>query len=99
MPLIRDDVIQAYRLILGRVPESEAAITGHLRDHPDLDALRRAFLGSEELHQQLARPAEGAAEPARLPLDAPPLPASIGMGTTPSMIPRYPRATSAAGKA
>jgi SAM-dependent methyltransferase len=43
----RGDVEAAYRLILGRRPESEDAIRLH-QAHPDLESLRRAFLGSEE---------------------------------------------------
>ncbi|MCA3417034.1 MAG: class I SAM-dependent methyltransferase [Roseomonas sp.] len=43
----RGDVEAAYRLILGRQPESEDAIRLH-EAHPDLESLRRAFLGSEE---------------------------------------------------
>ena len=86
MPVTRDDVVQAYRLILGRAPESEAVVQGHVRDHADLDALRRVFLGSDELQEQLARPAEGSAEPPRLPLDAPPL--QVETATDPATLAR-----------
>lgn len=41
------DVHYAYRLILGREPESEAAIKGHL-DAPTLSALRRRFMDAAE---------------------------------------------------
>lgn len=43
----REEVVWAYRFILGREPESEAAIEWHL-DLPDLATLRRAFLQSQE---------------------------------------------------
>jgi hypothetical protein len=45
----RDDVIWAYRLILGRDPESQSAINGHLC-HETIAALRRTILNSEEFH-------------------------------------------------
>jgi hypothetical protein len=43
----REDIEAAYRLILGRAPESEDAIRAH-ESCPDLDSLRRTFLASEE---------------------------------------------------
>jgi hypothetical protein len=43
----REEIEAAYRLILGRAPESDDAIRIH-ESHPDLDSLRRAFLASEE---------------------------------------------------
>jgi SAM-dependent methyltransferase len=42
-----EDVLYAYRLILGREPESEAAVKGHL-DAPTLSALRRRFMEAAE---------------------------------------------------
>lgn len=80
MPLTRDDVIHAYRFILGREPESEAVIAEKLRDHPTLDDLRTAFLRSDEMRLQLgigaAPPPPAPAGPRigeTLPLEAPPL--------------------------
>src|ERR1051325_2133590 len=43
----REEVVWAYRMLLGREPEDEAAIEAHCH-HPDIDSLRRTFLGSEE---------------------------------------------------
>ncbi len=43
----REAVIWGYRLILGREPESEAAIEAHCQ-LPDITTLRRGLLGSEE---------------------------------------------------
>jgi SAM-dependent methyltransferase len=43
----RQDVIDAYRFILGRAPESEAAVHAHLRAS-SIAELRRTFLGSAE---------------------------------------------------
>jgi hypothetical protein len=45
--LSRDDVINAYRFILGRAPESEQVIEGHRR-HRTFDELRLVFLMSGE---------------------------------------------------
>jgi SAM-dependent methyltransferase len=50
--LRRADVVLAYRWILGREPESEAAIEAHL-GMPDVAALRARFLGSAEFRAQL----------------------------------------------
>ncbi len=47
----RDDVIAAYRWLLGREPETEAAITGHLRC-PDAAELRREFLRANEFREK-----------------------------------------------
>ena len=45
--LSREDVVAAYRLILGREPESDAVIEHH-RERPDLANLRAAMIGSDE---------------------------------------------------
>lgn len=47
MPVTREDAIYAYRLILGREPESEAVIE-HAMAAGDLASLRAVFLGSRE---------------------------------------------------
>jgi hypothetical protein len=44
----RDEVIWAYRLILGREPESEAMIEAQRQYNPDLATLRRGLLQSQE---------------------------------------------------
>jgi SAM-dependent methyltransferase len=46
-PVTREEVVWGYRLILGREPESEAAIEAHLRI-VGVEALRRSLLGSTE---------------------------------------------------
>ena len=43
--LSREDVINAYKFILGRAPESEQVIEGHRR-YGSVDELRLAFLTS-----------------------------------------------------
>lgn len=47
-PLDRSDVIAAYRLLLGREPESEAVIEAQLARHDSLEALRATLLASAE---------------------------------------------------
>ncbi len=53
--LTRDLVIAAYRLILGREPESEEAILGHLRTSSNPKQLRDVFFQSEEFAPTLER--------------------------------------------
>ena len=55
MAVTRSQVIEAFRWILGREPESEDAIAWHLR-HADIHALRVSLLNSHEFreaHQRL----------------------------------------------
>lgn len=62
----RSDAIDAYRILLGRLPESEAVIQ-YAMHYSDLSALRRAIVASPEYRHQ---------NPERLnnvPLDAPPM--------------------------
>lgn len=62
-----EEVIWCYRTILGREPESQQAVRGHLKQ-PDFAALRKAFLQSPEF----ARKQGGAAKQrAFYPLDHP----------------------------
>jgi len=44
----RQDVEMAYRLILGREPDSEESLRGHMANHESVDQLRHTFFGSEE---------------------------------------------------
>lgn len=78
----RAQVILAYRMLLGREPESETAVRAALDAHPDLAALGRSFVGSPEFRMRhgwspeppepLAPiPAPGTSPAA--PMDAPPL--------------------------
>jgi len=46
------DVINAYRLILGREPESDELINRYASEIPDFKALRDLFLGSSEFRHQ-----------------------------------------------
>jgi len=74
MPVSLEDVRGAYRFILGREPESDAVVAHHQLSFDSLEALRFAFLSSDELHNQtrhvslLAPPQaiETAADPATL---------------------------------
>ena len=43
----------AYRLIMGREPESEASVMGHVQGHASVEELRRTFFGSEEFRTQV----------------------------------------------
>ncbi len=47
----REQVVQAYRLILGREPENEEVIEHHIGTHEDVDSLRMAMLQSAEFRQ------------------------------------------------
>lgn len=76
--LTREQVILAYRMLLGREPESETVIQAAMGAHPDLPSLGHSFVGSAEFrirHDWRPEPPEPAAaaptpEP---PMDAPPL--------------------------
>lgn len=45
----QNDVLNAYRFILGREPEGPEAIAPHLK-HPTIKALRENFIASDEFH-------------------------------------------------
>jgi SAM-dependent methyltransferase len=53
--LTRGQVRMAYRLILGRHPESEEVVDDHLDRYPNLMALRTAFLRSDEFSRSVRR--------------------------------------------
>jgi len=77
MPVTRDEVIWAYRLFLGRYPESESAIQLHTQCE-DIDALRKNIMLSSEFSNILS-----SAEKSTFPL--PPLDvAKIEVDTTAS---------------
>ncbi|HEX5123993.1 MAG TPA: class I SAM-dependent methyltransferase [Rhodanobacteraceae bacterium] len=46
--LTEEDVRYAYRMILGREPESDAVVREQMESHPSFAALREAFIGSNE---------------------------------------------------
>jgi SAM-dependent methyltransferase len=50
--LTPEDVSDAYRSILGREPESDAAIRHHLARHTNVQSLRQALLSSKEYHSR-----------------------------------------------
>jgi len=49
--ITREDVVAAYRWILGRDPESEQTIRNHMAAHEDLAAMRTAILNSPEFRR------------------------------------------------
>jgi SAM-dependent methyltransferase len=55
MPVTPEEVRAAYRLILGREPESEAVVAAHAAGARDLAALRATFVASPEFVQVNAR--------------------------------------------
>lgn len=92
--LTRNEVVLAYRLLLGREPESEAVVESHLGRHDDLGSLRRDFVASPEFRGQFT-PAAAAVAPlaATLPLGAPPLHVETDAG--PEALARLLRAVAA----
>lgn len=53
--LTRDEVILAYRLLLGREPESERVIQEKIANAPDLPTLRRTFIESAEFRYEVSQ--------------------------------------------
>jgi glycosyltransferase involved in cell wall biosynthesis len=53
VPLRRDDVVSAYRLLMGRDPESEAVVDAHLAGHPHCVSFLHALLECAEYSQRL----------------------------------------------
>lgn len=47
-PVTRDDVVSAYRLILGREPEDESVVRSATQCYKNIEQLRQGFLHSEE---------------------------------------------------
>jgi SAM-dependent methyltransferase len=76
--LTREHVSLAYRMLLGREPESETVISAAMDAHPDLASLGRSFVGSPEFRLRHGwspePPEQTVATPSpELPMDAPPL--------------------------
>ncbi len=46
-----EDVVAAYRLLLGRVPESEEVVAGHIAAAPQIGALRDRIMASAEFQR------------------------------------------------
>ncbi len=70
MPVTRDEVVWAYRMFLGRDPESEEAILHHTK-HRDRLTLRNLFTGSPEFQAFTRQSGIELASPSSLPLDIP----------------------------
>jgi len=52
--ITRQDVVSAYRLLLGREPENEEVVQSARLGYQNLEALRRAFFGSREFADGIA---------------------------------------------
>ena len=52
----RDEVAWAYRKLLGREPESESVVIGHMKRHKSLPAMIEFFLESPEFKRRRAAP-------------------------------------------
>ena len=73
MPVSSEEVIWAYRYVLGREPESSAAIDCHL-GAADYHALREAMMNSAEFHSnQMMLNEDHLTMSATVPFDAPAL--------------------------
>ena len=71
----RDEIISAYRLILGREPENAEVVARYATEFDNLEDLRRLFFNSAEFRaqwQRLALP-----RPAKPPLSGPPMQVEI----------------------
>lgn len=78
--LTPETVRLAYRLILGREPESEEVVAGSL-GYGTLARLRAAFFASDEFNALVQGPlVQGHASPATVPLDAPPIAVETAIG-------------------
>jgi trans-aconitate methyltransferase len=78
--LTREEVAMAYRLILGREPESQSVLDDYQRSCHDLTSLREAFINSAEFRSQRLAPRF-------LPADLGP-PLVIDLELTPALLQR-----------
>jgi hypothetical protein len=60
IPVNAEAVTWAYRLILGREPESEEVIAHHVRSHASVSEMRQRFISSAEFKSEQAGQAYGA---------------------------------------
>lgn len=67
----RDDVVYAYRLLLGREPESEGVVTHYASQVGSLRELRELFVNSAEFREKLQTAMF--ARPPRTPFNGPPM--------------------------
>ncbi|MBN9421756.1 MAG: class I SAM-dependent methyltransferase [Candidatus Accumulibacter sp.] len=72
----KDDVVNAYRYILGREPESDDVVMTHM-SAASLEELRIRFLDSQEFSQKYSRSGAVDIEGFMLPQDMPPLSVDI----------------------
>ncbi len=56
-----NDIIQAYRLVLGREPETTAIVEDHRRNHARIQSWRDAVFNSDEFVERFVKPAAVAA--------------------------------------
>jgi hypothetical protein len=70
-----EEVVMAYRLILGREPESQMVVAEHCARHENLNALRGAFLDSEGFRSGRGQPfhvSAGDRQPLKVDVDLDP---------------------------
>jgi 2-polyprenyl-3-methyl-5-hydroxy-6-metoxy-1,4-benzoquinol methylase len=76
LPTTREAVVWAYRMLLGREPESAEIVALQQRENPDVPSLRRSFLESQEFKNNLpewAHPGlNGLEPPGRIDCDGTP---------------------------
>jgi 2-polyprenyl-3-methyl-5-hydroxy-6-metoxy-1,4-benzoquinol methylase len=89
--IARDDVIAAYRLLLGREPESEDVITHYATEVPDLRALREMFINSAEFQASLEK--SQTPRPPRPAFSGPPM--EVELAATPEKLAQLLAKTSA----
>jgi SAM-dependent methyltransferase len=80
MSVAREDVVAAYRLILGREPESAEVVDAQARMHADRRSLMNAFLASPEYQQSAGRPASTVEQPPRRLWPAPAMQVDVQVG-------------------
>lgn len=93
-PVTREQVVLAYRMLLGREPESEAVVQAAVDAQPDVAALGRSFIESPEFQARHGREPEPHAPASAFtltepPMDAPPL--EVETETEPELLARMIR--------
>lgn len=67
----REEVVSAYRILLGREPENETVVERLRASSPDLNALRQRFLSSPEFQSRLS--SSQRSHPVRVSRQSPPM--------------------------
>ena len=75
--LSREDVVYAYRLLLGREPESETVVNHYATEAQNLKALRELFVNSPEFREKVAN--HLAPRTSRPPFSGPPMQVDINV--------------------